>query len=103
MKKKKIKVAYFGLVSSVVGRRSEDLEVSEGCTVRELLELLGQKYGDSFRGSVLAKDGSLRSTVRISLNNLDMQGLQGLETKLGPKDEVTLVVVAYAMQGGALG
>lgn len=43
------------------------------------------------------ESGAMRPFVRVFVNGEDMRGLEGLETRLGPKDQVDIL---HSIQGG---
>lgn len=43
------------------------------------------------------ESGAMRPFVRVFVNGEDMRGLDGLETRLGPKDQVDIL---HSIQGG---
>ncbi|HHY94592.1 MAG TPA: MoaD/ThiS family protein [Firmicutes bacterium] len=42
-----------GFLGSLAGRDEEEIELPDGATVKQLLEVLSLRYGDSFRQAVL--------------------------------------------------
>ncbi len=95
-----MKILYYGLVQNVVGKREEELAVSEGATVNELVRSLLEKYGDNFRDSLMDTRGDLRFTTRILLDGSDISDLDGLETKLENTTEASIVVMVHPIAGG---
>lgn len=95
-----VHVSYLGLVRNVIGRREEEIEVSPGTTVGELLEKLVERHGDPFRVSVLKGAGELRTTALLCVNDRDIAELQGFETRLGSGEKISVVVGVYPPQGG---
>lgn len=96
----RVKVSYLGLVRNVLGCREEEMEVSAGITVRELLARLVEKHGDSFRHSVFRSEGELRSTALVCVDDRDIAELQGFETKLESGERLSVVVGVYPPEGG---
>lgn len=43
------------------------------------------------------ESGAMRPFVRVFVNGEDMRGLEGLDTRLGPKDQVDIL---HSIQGG---
>ena len=80
----KVRVYLLQEFISVVGDHMIEVEVSEGATVRELLERLPPELRDK----VLGQDGSIRYPVEIMVNGRRIDFLQGLETRLRPGDRV---------------
>lgn len=95
-----VHVSYLGLVRNVIGCREEEIEVTPGTTVGELLEKLVEKHGDPFRVSVLKGGGELRSIALLCVNDRDIAELQGFETRLESGEKISVVVGVYPPQGG---
>ena len=95
-----VHVSYLGLVRNVIGCREEEIEVTRGMTVGELVGKLVEKHGDPFRLSVLKGGGELRSTALLCVNDRDIAELQGFETRLESGEKISVVVGVYPPQGG---
>jgi len=96
----KVKVRYIGLVQNAVGTPAEEVELPSGARVSDLLSLLQDKHGDSFRYSVLSPDGQLRPTSRVLIGDQDIRELQGMDTVIQPGTGVAIVVLVYPAEGG---
>ena len=93
-------VSYLGLVRNVIGRSEEHLDVLAGTTVGQLLGLLSAAHGPPFKQSVLKQSGELRAMAQVCVNDRDIDDLQGLETRLGEGEQVSIVVGVYPPEGG---
>jgi molybdopterin converting factor small subunit len=93
-------VSYLGLVRNVIGCNEEDLDVLAGTTVGQLLHLLIDEHGTPFQQSVLKQSGELRAMTQVCVNDRDIDELQGLETRLGEGEQVSIVVGVYPPEGG---
>jgi molybdopterin synthase sulfur carrier subunit len=62
----RIKVRYFARYRSLVGKSEEELEVPNGITVKELIEILKERY-PALREEVFAEDDDL-ADVNVSRN-----------------------------------
>ena len=96
----RVHVSYLGLVRNVIGCREEELEITSGTTVGELLAKLADRHGDPFRSSVFRTVGELRSTAIVCVNDCDIAQLEGFETKLESGEKVSVVVGVYPPEGG---
>jgi molybdopterin converting factor small subunit len=95
-----IHVSYLGLVRNVIGCGEENVGAAPGTTIGALLQFLVAKHGDPFQKSVFQNGGKLRSTAQVCLNDRDINELQGLATKLGNGEHVSIVVGVYPPEGG---
>lgn len=96
----RVQISYLGLVRNVIGCREEEVDLTPGSTVKELLDRLIEKHGDPFRQSVFRRDGELRSMAIVCVNDCDISQLQGFETRLGSGEKVSVVVGVYPPEGG---
>ena len=96
----RVQVSYLGLVRNVIGCREEEVEVSPGSTVRDLLALLSEKHGDPFRASVFKSKEELRATALVCVNDCDIAQLEGFDTKLQSGEKLSVVVGVYPPEGG---
>ena len=64
---KRITVEYASfLLRKLTSRERESLELEDGATLRRLIELLGEKYGEELADKFLSRSsGALRATVTI--------------------------------------
>jgi len=54
-----VKVNYLGVLFPMVGKEDEYIEIQESSTLRDLITLLGLRYGERFSGSLEHADGTL--------------------------------------------
>lgn len=69
---------------------------AEGADVGEVLRALVAQHPDTER-QLFGADGDLNRFVNVYLNDEDVRVLEGLETKVGERDEL---VILPAMAGG---
>lgn len=62
----------------------------EGATVGEVLQALTTQFPD-FGKQLFDPDGKLRSFVNIYRNDDDVRYLEGLDTPLGERDDVSII------------
>ena len=79
----KVNVQFFAGVRELVGLREETLELPEGGTVRNLLDLLVEKHGQGLRDYVYdPKSDELRRSLQILVGDKPTSVLNGLSTVL---------------------
>jgi molybdopterin synthase sulfur carrier subunit len=79
----KVNVQFFAAVRELVGLREETLELRNGGTVRNLLDLLVQRHGQDLRDHVYdPKVDELRRSLQILVGDKPISVLNGLETVL---------------------
>ena len=96
----KVKIQYYGLIKNIVDREEDELPLIRGATIRDLLRVLVQKYGDGFRSMMLTPEWELLHIALIHVNDHDIEELDGLDTKLESDGEITITVVGYEVIGG---
>lgn len=91
----KVKVEYLGHIRHIIGSVSEEeVEISDGSSVADLLSMLSEKYGESFRKAVYEPKGAdVKANYIITVNGYLLNQLDGIKTKLKPKDHVTLLPI----------
>ena len=73
----------------MAGRFQVEVEVPEGSTVRDLIEVLDREVIKGFKKAVLDDEGErVRWPVEIAVNGRRIDFLQGLHTKLNEGDKV---------------
>jgi molybdopterin converting factor small subunit len=92
----RVKINFYGLIKDVVDKRSDEVELPTEASVGDLLQLLAKNYGDRFRNRVLTKEGQLQRTVKIVVNNQQLDSAQ-LNSSLAsnkdsPSAEVTVLI-----------
>jgi MoaD family protein len=93
----RVKVKFYGLIKDVVDKRSDEVELPTEASVGDLLRLLAKNYGDRFRNRVLTKEGQLQRTVKIVVNNQQLDSAQLNSSLATNKDspssaEVTVLI-----------
>jgi MoaD family protein len=74
--------------------REEKVEIDEGASVADLLNVLSEKYGAPFKKAVYEKSGAdVKSNYIITVNGYLLNQLKGLETRLKNNDHVTLLPI----------
>ena len=92
----KVKISYYGLIHNVVGNLENESYLSADGTVEDLLRSLVEKYGDSFRSTMLTPDWYLLPITMIHIKGHDINEIRGLNTKLGDNSELSITILAYA-------
>lgn len=95
-----VRVEYLGLIRNVLECSEEEYSVTPGSTIEYLLERMAQKHGEEVRSLILTSDGYLRPSVQAYLNGDEVRTLQGLDTPIAHKGEITVVVGVSPFPGG---
>jgi molybdopterin synthase sulfur carrier subunit len=91
----KVTVDYLGSIRQTLGlKQAEQVELKDGSSVCDLLSLLAEKHGESFKKAVYEPKGlDLKPFYILSINGLLLNQLKGIETKLKDGDRVILMPV----------
>ena len=91
----KVKVEYLGHIKKIIGsNREEEIEIGDDALVADLLFLLAEKYGGSFKKAVYEpSDRDVKSNFIVTVNGYLLNQLNGVETKLKNGDHVVLMPV----------
>jgi molybdopterin synthase sulfur carrier subunit len=91
----KVTVDYLGSIRQTLGvKQAEQVDLADNASVSDLLSLLAEKHGESFKKSVYEPKGlDLKPFHILSINGLLLNQLSGVETKLRDGDRVVLMPV----------
>ncbi len=87
----KVTVKFFTTLREIVGKPQEQIELSEAVTVNELLQQLGEKYGEKFTRYVYTEKGKVRGHLHFLINGKSITTQQGLKTKLRENDILAIL------------
>lgn len=87
-----MKVKFFASFASLTRLKEAEYSVS---TIEELLQSLVNDYGEPMQNKLYPK-GSLDETLVILVNGRHIRHLEGIDTKLGVQDTVSI----FPMVGG---
>ena len=91
----KITVDYLGSIKQTLElKQPEQVQLKDDASLVDLLSILAEKHGDSFKKSVYEpKDTDLKPYYILSLNGVMLNQLKGLETPLKDGDHLTFLPV----------
>jgi MoaD family protein len=64
----RVAVRAFALLKDKIGTGEVTVYLPEGATVKQLIEMLGEKYGEDLTNILLTRDHELSDEVMVSLN-----------------------------------
>jgi len=68
----KVKVTLASIYREVAGAKELGLELPEGSTIKQLVDLLAERYGGPFK-ELLTRDGSINEEALLLLNGMRMK------------------------------
>ena len=91
----KVVVEYLGYIKKKLDiNKSETINLEKKSSIRELLLLLSNKYGEIFKKSVFdPKDNELKPYHMVSVNGLLLNQLNGMKTELKDNDKIILMPI----------
>ena len=91
----KVTVDYLGSIKQTLElKQPEQVQLKDDASLVDLLSILAEKHGDSFKKSVYEpKDTDLKPYYILSLNGEMLNQLKGLETPLKDGDHLTFLPV----------
>ncbi len=89
-----IVVNYFGLFASKFETKNDSLEMSSGSRVRDLFVHLIEKHDQIFRSYIYDPEkGELNGDVVVSINDVPILRMQGLDTLIGDGDQIDILPI----------
>lgn len=86
-----ITIRYFTVLSKLTQKRQEKIKIKEGSTLKDVLGLLVQRYGESLERYVSSGRANKGLQLVLLLNGQDIAQMNGLKTKLHDGDTVALM------------
>ena len=87
----RVTVRYIGPVRIMLQKRAEVITVTSNSSVLDLLKTLAERYGSAFRLEVLDDQDALQESLLVTVNNVAIGQLKGVDTRLHDDDTVTLL------------
>lgn len=92
----KILVDYLTIFREIIGKRNEEVVLSEGASVEDLLQHLISCYGSKFKEIMIDfKTGDLSGYIMIIVNDKVLKVPIDLKYKLKDYDRVTIGIPAF--------
>lgn len=95
-----IQVLYFGLVRNVVKEAEETVTLPAGATVRDLLDILCRRHGETLRDALFTMEKTLVANVMILLDGTNIFYQKGLDTTIDNQQSLHVLLTTTAMAGG---
>ena len=87
----KVHLRYYSIVRDATDRKVETIELEEDSRIRDLLNILVNRYGETLR-VYLYNDGAIRTDyLMITVNDVDTMSLNKYDTILHDGDTVMLL------------
>ena len=94
-----IRIRYFGSLREIIGKRSENVRISDSASVMDLIEKLGDKHGTKFRNFVYGSGGKIREGIAFAVNG---DAIASSKLRDVPCKKVDEFVILPPISGGCL-
>ena len=95
-----LSIHYLGLARLISGTEKEPVPCPKEGTLKQALDLLCERYGREFQTTVFTMNGTLQNYVKIELDEIDINELQGLKTVLSASAKLKFIVTIPSLAGG---
>jgi molybdopterin synthase sulfur carrier subunit len=86
-----VKVKYFTTLREIVGKKEEQIQLSQAFTLEALLKQLSRKYGEDFEDYIYDSLGNVRGHLQFLINGKSSSTEQGMKTKLRDGNELAIL------------
>jgi len=87
----KINIKFFTSLREITGNKMVNLELKNLISVKELLSLLSEKYGQKFREYIYNQEGKIQDFLSFLVNGKNINNLQGFNTTLKEGDIIAIL------------
>ena len=87
----KVTIRYYGVVYDATGKRTEEIEVTNGSTISDLLANLVETRNPQLKEMIFDKENVIRDYLAFVINNVDVRSLDGFDTVLENGDIVLIL------------
>lgn len=86
-----VKVRALFQLKEMLGANEVALYLGENATIKDLIQLLIEKYGRKLEATLKRPDGSINPIITILVNGRQIDFINGIETKLTNGDVVSFI------------
>ena len=90
-----VEVKFLSRFRDITGERSTNIE--NNGKIKDLIEILINKYGNAFKDALFDKNGDLRDYMKILINGEDLQAIGGFDAEVKDDDEI---IIFQTIAGG---
>ncbi|MGD2200991.1 MAG: MoaD family protein [Candidatus Bathyarchaeota archaeon] len=87
----KVEVKYYAMLREASGRKMEDIELPEGSSVGDLMDVVVGKYGEDFYRYVYDGQKRVRDYLSFMLNGINVNSMDGFETPVRDGDVLAIL------------
>jgi molybdopterin synthase sulfur carrier subunit len=87
-----VRIRFFTVLRELTNKREETLNFpQEQVTVKQILQMLSERYDKPFEDYVFEADGGVKGFLQFLINGTNTATLQGLETQLRDGDVLAVL------------
>jgi molybdopterin synthase sulfur carrier subunit len=86
-----VRVKFFTTLREIVGKKEEQIQLSDCATLEALLKQLSKKYGEDFGDYVYDELGKIRGHLQFLINGKSTSTDHRMKTKLRENDEIAIL------------
>ena len=86
-----VTIRYLSVVREITGTREEVIEVQNGATVADILEILSKKYGKPFQRMIRSGRDIRGLQIVFFINGKNISRLKGFETTVYNASELVII------------
>lgn len=86
-----VEVKFYAMLREIAGKRAEKLVLPPKSSVRDLVNLLVERYGGKFEGYIYDSEKRVRSYLSYMLNGVNINRLDGFDTMLKDGDVLSFL------------
>jgi MoaD family protein len=87
----KVQVKFFTSLREITGKKTEDIQLEDSTTVKQLVTLLSEKHGKNFNEYIYNKNGQVQEFLSFLVNGQNINNLEGFDTALKNGDVVAIL------------
>ena len=87
----KVQVKFFTSLREITDKKTEEIQLQEKTTVKELVRLLSEKYGKKFEEYIYTKKLEEKEFLSFLVNGQNINNLKGFGTTLKDGDVIAIL------------
>ena len=86
-----VKVKFFTTLREIVGKKEEQMQLSDSSTLEALLKQLSKKHGAAFQDYMYDESGRIRGHLQVLINGKNASTEHWMKTRLREGDEIVIL------------
>ena len=86
-----VEVKYYAMLREAAGRKSETLELPDGSSMGDLMNMIVERHGPDFYRYVYDNQKQVRDYLSFMLNGVNVNSMDGFDTLLKTGDIIAIL------------